>query len=281
MCVAAFHAPGTTNSRRQFLRTGAAVATAALVSQLETRHTEAVGEGAPLRAINVENVVDLTHVLGPTTPLLLPLLPQFGLVNLATHEKNGLYANQINVTEHHGTHFDAPIHFYRDGWTTAEVPARMLVAPAVVIGIREKAAAEPDAALTLDDVRAWETSHGRIPEGAAILLHSGWASRIDDEDAMRNVGPDGRMHFPGFSPEVAQFLLAERSIVGIGTDTMSTDMGINEAFEVHKIISPANRWMVESVANLDAIPAAGAHLFVGAPKHVAGSGGPARLIAVW
>jgi kynurenine formamidase len=155
------------------------------------------------------------------------------------------------------------------------------VAPAVVVDIRDKAAADPDTALTVDDLRAWEASHGRIPEGAAVLLQSGWASRINDVNAMRNIGPDKRLHFPGYSVEAAQFLLAERSIVGMGTDALSTDLGINETFDVHRIASAANKWMLESVANLDAIPPAGAHLFVGAPKHVRGSGGPVRLIAVW
>jgi kynurenine formamidase len=282
MCVAEFHDPSRVVSRRRFMKLGAAaVATPAVASRLETQRAEAAAQGAPIGPINVDNIVDLTHELGPDTPLLYALLPKFALVNFVTHEKDGFYAGQIVVGEHSGTHFDAPIHFAKDGLYTNEIPASTLVAPAVVVDIRSKAAADPDAALTVEDLLAWESSHGRIPGGAAILLNSGWASRINDVNAMRNIGPDKLLHFPGYSVEAAQFLLAERSIVGLGTDTLSTDLGINLTFDVHHIVSAANKWMLESVANLDDIPPAGAHLFVDAPKHVRGSGGPVRLIAVW
>jgi kynurenine formamidase len=282
MCVAEFHEPNKATGRRGFVKLGAAaVASAALASRLEARRAEAASQGAPIGRINVDNIVDLTHALGPDTPLLYALLPKFALVNFVTHEKDGFYAGQIVVGEHSGTHFDAPIHFAKDALYTHEIPASTLVAPAVVVDISAKAAADPDAALTVDDLRAWEAGHGRIPDGAAVLLHSGWASRINDVNAMRNIGPDKLMHFPGYSVEAAQFLLAERNVVGIGTDALSTDLGTSENFEVHRIVSPANKWMLESVANLDSIPPAGAHLFVGAPKHVRGSGGPVRLIAVW
>jgi kynurenine formamidase len=282
MCVAELHSPSGALSRRSFVKLGAVTAaTAALASQLGSRAAEAKAEGAPLFRVSIEHVVDLTHVLGPETPLLYPLLPKLGLVSLASFEKNGLYANQLIVSEHHGTHFDAPIHFAPEGLTTAEIPARALVAPAVVIDIRDKAVRDADAELTMDDVRAWEAQFGRIPEGAAVLLNSGWDRRFSDEDACRNVGPDGLGHYPGFSTQVATFLRDERSIVGIGTDTMNVDRGVNTTFDVHKTLMAVNRWMLEGVANLGEIPPAGAHLFVGAPKHAGGSGGPARVIAVW
>ena len=40
------------------------------------------------------------------------------------------------------------------------------------------------------------------------------------------------------------------------------------------------RYGIENMANLSALPAAGATIFVGAPKHVGGTGGPARILAV-
>jgi kynurenine formamidase len=282
MCVAELHNAGGPFSRRHFVKLGAVTAaTAALASQLGSRAARATAEGAPLRQVTIGNIVDLTHVLNADTPLLYPLLPKLGLVNLATHEKNGLYANQLVVSEHHGTHFDAPIHFAPGGQTTAEIPVRTLVAPAVVVDIRDKTGRDPDSQLTMDDLSTWEAQFGRIPEGAVVLLNSGWDSRFTDDVACRNVGPDGLGHYPGFSPEVGTFLRDERSIVGIGTDTMNIDRGINTEFQVHKLLMAVNRWMLEGVANLASIPPAGAHLFVGAPRHAGGSGGPARVIAVW
>ena len=38
---------------------------------------------------------------------------------------------------------------------------------------------------------------------------------------------------PGFSPEAATFLVEERSIKGVGTDTLSIDNGPSATFDVH------------------------------------------------
>jgi kynurenine formamidase len=47
------------------------------------------------------------------------------------------------------------------------------------------------------------------------------------------------------------------------------------------LVMAVNRWMLEGVVSVGEIPPAGAHLFVGGPKHFSGSGGLARVIAVW
>ena len=45
-----------------------------------------------------------------------------------------------------------------------------------------------------------------------------------------NADAHGVMHFPGFSAEVAKFLNDERDIVGIGSDTLSLDVGTSPDF---------------------------------------------------
>ena len=89
------------------------------------------------------------------------------------------------------------------------------------------------------------------------------------------------MHFPGFGKAAIDFLLTERRISGIGVDTLSLDHGPSADFAVHYTLLATNRWGLENVANLEAIPPSGASIFVGAPKIAAGSGGPTRLMAVW
>ncbi|MEL6792780.1 MAG: cyclase family protein, partial [Pseudomonadota bacterium] len=63
-------------------------------------------------------------------------------------------------------------------------------------------------------------------------------------------------------------------------DTLSIDYGLSADFATHYTWLPANRWAVENMANLDQVPATGATLVVGAPKHQGGTGGPCRLIAL-
>lgn len=176
---------------------------------------------------------------------------------------------------------DAPIHFGKAAWSADLIPDSALVAPVAVIHVHDRAKADPDAMVTADDLKAWEAKHGKIPKGAAVLMHSGWEARAGDVKAFRNMDGQGVMHFPGFSKEAAEFLLKERDIVGIGVDTLSLDHGASNDFAVHFGLLPANKWGVENLANLARIPEAGATVFVGLPKVKGASGGPARILAVW
>ncbi|MGB7206773.1 MAG: cyclase family protein, partial [Anderseniella sp.] len=88
-----------------------------------------------------------------------------------------------------------------------------------------------------------------------------------------------KMHFPGFHIEATKMLL-ETKAVGMAVDTLSLDHGPSADFATHYAWLPTNRWGIENLANLDAVPAKGATLVVGAPKHRGGSGGPARIFAM-
>jgi len=87
------------------------------------------------------------------------------------------------------------------------------------------------------------------------------------------------MHFPGFHVEAAQMLL-ETGAQSIGVDTLSLDHGKSADFATHYAWLPSGRFGIECLANLDKLPAAGATIIVGAPKHRGGSGGPARIFAM-
>ena len=66
----------------------------------------------------------------------------------------------------------------------------------------------------------------------------------------------------------------------IGDDTLSLDPGSSKDFAVHYSWLPSGHYGIENLANLDSLPAKGATIFVGAPKHKAGTGGPARVMAM-
>ena len=75
-------------------------------------------------------------------------------------------------------------------------------------------------------------------------------------------------------------MLLETGAVGMAVDTLSLDYGPSADFATHYAWLPTNRWGIECLANLDAVPAKGATLVVGAPKHRGGTGGPARVFAM-
>jgi kynurenine formamidase len=150
-----------------------------------------------------------------------------------------------------------------------------------VIDIAAKAARDPDAVVTVDDVRAFERRHGRIPRGAAVLMYSGWGAKVGDADAYRGTDAAGTLHFPGFGPEATEWLLQRRGIRSLGVDTLSIDPGESETFETHLILTGADRYGVENLANLRRVPPTGATLVVGLIPFEQGSGGQARVFATW
>ena len=82
------------------------------------------------------------------------------------------------------------------------------------------------------------------------------------------------LHFPGFSREVAEFLVAERHIHGIGIDTPSIDYGPSQDFVVHRIINSAGLYGLENVAQLEEVPPSGGSLMALPMKIAGGTGAP-------
>ncbi len=228
------------------------------------------------------HVVDLSHALDASFPFIPhPTTFSFRLEPLATIERDGVAANRWHVHEHIGTQIDAPSHFVEGGRDLAAIPASDLLAPLVVIDVRARARNDADAALSVDDVLAWERTHGPVPFGAAVFLRTGWDARVADPPSVINQGADGLMHFPGFSAEAAAFLADARRATGIGVDTLSIDPGRDGSFETHRTWLGRGGWAAEMVANLGTVPPAGAFVIVGAPRVAGATGGPARILAVW
>ena len=111
-------------------------------------------------------------------------------------------------------------------------------------------------------------------------MNSGWDKKTNT-NGFRNADANGTMHFPGFHPDAAKFMIEHRNVKGIAVDTLSLDHGISKDFQTHYLWLPSGRWGIENIANLDQVPATGAHLIVGAPKIKGASGGPSRIIAVF
>lgn len=220
--------------------------------------------------------VDLTHAYDGAFPTFdgKPGILFEEAVNI---DASGYQLWKLTIYEHTGTHIDAPLHFAKDGTSVADLPVENLVAPLCVIDLTAKAAEDANAMVTKEDIDAWISAHGEIPPGACVAMHSGWAAKVGDP-SFRNT-PDGAFAFPGFSKEATDYL-AELGAASIGVDTLSLDPGNSKDFAVHFSWLPGGRFGIENLANLDKLPPAGATIFIGAPKHKTGTGGPARIIAV-
>lgn len=231
-------------------------------------------------------MVDLTWPFDEET-IYWPTSPsEFELEELAYGETDGGWfyaAHRFHAPEHGGTHLDAPLHFARDGDPADRVPLERLVAPAVVIDVDEAAAADPDYRLTADDVTTWESTHGPVPAGAIVLLHTGWGARWPDRKAYLGddtPGDASNLHFPSYGAAAAELLVEQRGAVLLGVDTASIDYGQSSDFPVHRIAAAADVPGLENVAHLGELPATGAWVIALPMKIAGGSGGPVRIVGL-
>jgi kynurenine formamidase len=197
----------------------------------------------------------------------------------ATVEKNGYFTRSFWMLEHYGTHLDAPIHFPPGKTTVDQIPAKQFFGPAVLLDVRDESAKDADYQAPAASIEAWEKKHGRIASGSIVLLRTGWSSRWPDAAKYRNQDPQGKMHFPGFSPDAAKLVIS-RKVSGIGIDTISADYGASQGFAVHHLVLGAGLYQLENLADLSEVPEAGAFLVVAPIKLEGGSGGPVRVFAL-
>ncbi len=239
-------------------------------------------------------LVDMSHPYHEKMPptILPPGLgqsPPFKLHLISKYDERGpdWYWNWLEVSEHSGTHIDAPNHWItgRNKESVDQIPLERLICPAAVIDVCEKAAENPDYMVTVEDVKNWELVNGELPRGAIVIMNSGWGEKVTDTAAYRGFDEEGNSHYPGFSPVLAQWLIANRDINGLASDTPSTGAAAfasttDPPFQVHEAMHEAGKYQIEELANLDRLPAAGAYLIVAPMKIKGGSGAPARIFAV-
>lgn len=221
-------------------------------------------------------VIDLTQPLTLDMPIW-PGDPAFEIEAWATYAVDYYFINRIAIGEHSGTHWGTPNTFIEGARSSEMIPAEELVVPAVVIDIRDKAAADADYRLTVEDVQAWEAEHGEIAAGSVVILFTGWQDKWSDPVAFINQDADGVLHWPGFSAEAAQFLVTERAAAGLGTDTHGADPGNDEEFGASFAMYDADGMILECLAGLDHLPPVGTTLVVGGLPIQGGSGSPARV----
>jgi kynurenine formamidase len=189
---------------------------------------------------------------------------------------------RYSAAEHGGTHLDAPIHFAEGRHTSDQIPLSRLIGPAAVVDVADRA--HPDYLISVEDLTSWEAEHGRIPDGAILLVRTGWDSRYGDRAAYLGtdrIGPEAvaELHFPGLHPEAAEWLVTNRSIGAFGIDTPSVDYGQSSDFRSHVILYGENIPGFENVANLGELPPVGSYVVALPMKIEGGSGGPLRIVA--
>jgi kynurenine formamidase len=232
------------------------------------------------RIISSKRFVDLTHSFSP----LIPVWKGFGPATFSaaadpetgrpyTISKDGFHALFYSLVGQYGTHIDPPAHFDSSGMTVDQIPLKQMILPLVVFNITPMLKSNPNHALTVADIRAWERSHGRVPVGCFAALRT---------DMYKDWGTNPRRFqrypFPGWSFEAIKFLYEKRGIMANGHEALDTDT--SKEYRSEKWLLTHGHWQIEAMAHLDAVPATGALIVVTWPKPKHGLGFPARTFAI-
>jgi kynurenine formamidase len=232
--------------------------------------------------IHGHRFVDLTHAFAPGIAHW-PGFPNETVRTLFTYKKDGFVAQSFCHVGQWGTHVDAPAHFAPGAATVDRIDPKEMLMPLVVLDVHDKVASDPDYTISMDDVRAWESKHGAIPEGAFVAMRTDWSKRWPSESAMENKDRSGVAHYPGWSLAVLKYLYLRRHAVATGHETTDTDSGTAAShgdYSLESWILHHGHYQIELLDGLDRVPEYGALAMVTFPKPRGGSGFPARVIAI-
>lgn len=230
--------------------------------------------------------VDLTHTLSSEAVFWPTAKPYARTTVFEGRTEDGYYysAYSFCTAEHGGTHIDAPVHFAEGGRSVDEIPLEQLIGDAVVVDVQPQVAENRDYRISVEDFRAWESRHGKIPLGSIVLLRTGFGRYWPDAEkylgtALRGEAGAAALSFPGLSEPAADWLVTQRDIKAVGIDTASIDYGKSRDFRTHVRLMREDIPAFENVANLDKLPDTGAFVVALPAKLAGGSGGPLRIVA--
>lgn len=174
---------------------------------------------------------------------------------------------QITMAVHHGTHVDAPSHFYIDGPTIDEVALDRFFGEGVVLDVRMDAGA-------LVEVEDLLAGGPEVQRGDIVVLDTGSWPHINTEryaDA------------PSLSVSAAQWLV-ERGAKMVALDTSTPDLPPHRRppgfdWPVHQILLGSGVLIVEHMTNLGALRGRRAEFVFGALPIAGADAGPARVFA--
>ncbi len=241
-----------------------------------------------LTFLSDKTIVDLSHEYSTETVYWVTA-KEFELDTVfAGDTDKGFYysANNFATAEHGGTHIDAPIHFSKTGQTVEEIPLENLIGSAIKIDVSKNAKGNPDYLISVEDLTSWENQKGhQIPNNSIVLLQTGFAKYYPNKEQYLGTTERGDhaialLHFPGLSPEAAQWLVDNRNINAIGIDTPSIDYGQSQLFKSHVILLSENIPAFENLTNLDKLPQDGFDIIALPMKIKGGTGAPLRIIAL-
>lgn len=178
----------------------------------------------------------------------------------------GFSSKMISISDHGGTHVDAPLHFVPGGASITEQPLERHIGPGVLLDVSSKPTSQPVTAAMLEEA---ERGAGlRVAQGDIVLIRC-WPGQW---------GEAGFFDAAALAEDAADWLLA-RKVRAVGLDLANVDNGWDMARPVHMKLLPAGIPIYENLCNLDKLPSR--FVFIGLPLRLEGAtASPVRAVAL-
>ncbi len=171
------------------------------------------------------------------------------------------------------TRIIAPAALIPGTWAAGQIPAERLVAPLVVMDLN--AALDGSPQISLDDIAAWESRHGMIPQGAVVAIRR--AGVHDDRTANDLSTTALSTTLLPIARDAAQFLIDARYTIGFAVETpvdFASDRTLAQQLALH------GNYVVEGAARFKSLPATGSLIIVAPAKNKKPGEAPVRILAM-
>ncbi len=205
-----------------------------------------------------------------------PSHPRIVINNFVTHEFTaprykppckGFATKQLLISDHAGTHVDAPTHFHADSESIDQQPLERYFGEAILLDVSHKEIQQP---VDINLVRqTLERDRLDVRRGDIVLIRA-WSGGWEDHDYHR---------VSGLTVEAAQWL-RERGMKAVGIDLGNIEDNADMTRRVHVYLLQEKVPIYENLANLGALPAK-RFVFVGFPLSLKDcTGSPVRAVAL-
>jgi len=183
--------------------------------------------------------IDLSLTISESIPSF-PGSPKPQFICWSNIKDDGYNLELLFLSSHTGTHLDAPYHFVKNGLKINQIPLDRLIGKAILIKLKKT----KNTPITKSDIKLFEKKNGKIPNYSSIFFFTTWQKNLNNNNYFTEN--------PGLNTSSAKYL-ASKKINLVGIDSPSIDLGKDESFNVHHILSKNNILIVENLANLNKI----------------------------
>lgn len=209
--------------------------------------------------------IDLSLTISESIPSF-PGSPTPQFIDWSDIDHDGYNLELLFLSSHTGTHLDAPYHFVKNGLKIHQIPLVRLFGKAILIKLKKS----KNTPITKSDITSFEKKNGKIPNLSSVFFFTDWQKNLKKNNYFTEN--------PGLDASSAKYL-ASKKINLVGIDSPSIDLGKDESFSVHHILSKNNILIVENLANMNKIRSLEFNFTILPLKLKDATGSPVRAVA--